>query len=59
MEDKIEKFLLNIVDVAWNECTETKEVPSTDWAKKIIEKANVDNIDLSNCCSHCGGKIKK
>ncbi len=45
--DKVEKFLLNIVDVAWNECTESSEVPSTDWAKRIIEKANVDNICLT------------
>ncbi len=46
MENKIEKFLLNIVDVAWNECTESTEVPSTEFAKSIINKANEDNITL-------------
>ncbi len=34
-----EALLLKIIDVAWNECTESKEVPSTKWAKEIIEKA--------------------
>lgn len=34
-----EQFLLTLVDVVWNKVTESKEVPSTSWAKKLIEKA--------------------
>ncbi len=32
-------FLLHLIDVAWNECTDSSEVPSTIWAIKIINKA--------------------
>lgn len=46
-KDLIEKFLLNIVDITWNECTESSEVPSTEWARRIIEKANVENLILT------------
>lgn len=42
----VDKFLLNIVDEAWMECTESTEVPSTDWAERIIAKANIDNLKL-------------
>lgn len=33
------EFLLHLVDVVWNECTESEEVPDTVWSKKMIEKA--------------------
>ncbi len=32
-------FLLHLIDVVWNECTESKEVPSSKWAMSLIKKA--------------------
>lgn len=32
-------LLRNVVDIAWNEATESTTVPSTDWADRIIERA--------------------
>ena len=32
-------ILRHLVDIVWNECTESKEVPSTDWADRMIEEA--------------------
>jgi hypothetical protein len=32
-----------IVDGAWNECTESETVPSTDWADEIIAKVLKEN----------------
>lgn len=34
-----QSFLRHIVDVAWNECTESQTVPSTDWADRMIAHA--------------------
>lgn len=33
-------FLLHLVDVVWNTAKESEEVPSTKWAKEMIDKAN-------------------
>jgi hypothetical protein len=32
-------FHRRIVDIAWNEATESKAVQSTDWADRMIERA--------------------
>lgn len=32
------KFLRLLVDESWNECTESEEVPSTNWADRIIDR---------------------
>lgn len=32
-------FLRRIVDAAWNEATESKSVPATAWADRIIDRA--------------------
>jgi hypothetical protein len=42
-----EKFLLHLIDTVWNECTESKEVPSTIWAKQMIGKAK-ESFGLSS-----------
>lgn len=39
LNNQADTFLLHLIDTTWNECTESGEVPSTIWAKKIIEKA--------------------
>jgi len=31
--------LRRIVDIAWNEATESETVPSTEWADEIIDRA--------------------
>lgn len=36
---KNKKFLRYLVDIVWNECTESEEVPATVWADKMIRKA--------------------
>lgn len=41
-QDQIEQlrpFLRHVIDVAWNECTESQTVPSTDWADRMIAQA--------------------
>ena len=30
--------LRKLVDVVWNECTESTAVPSTDWADRMIDR---------------------
>jgi hypothetical protein len=37
-------FLRLIVDIAWNECTESSTVPSTEWADRIIAKATAQYL---------------
>lgn len=32
-------FMLHLVDIVWNDVTESNAVPSTDHAKKLIKKA--------------------
>ena len=34
-----QSFLRHVIDVAWNECTESQTVPSTDWADRMIAQA--------------------
>ena len=34
-----EQWLLNLVDIVWNEATESQAVPSTKWAKEMLTKA--------------------
>jgi hypothetical protein len=33
------KLLFHLVDVVWSEAHEDKSVPSTDWARRMIQKA--------------------
>lgn len=40
-EEVPEKFLLHLIDITWNECAGDNSVPSTKWAKEIIEEAKV------------------
>lgn len=35
-------LLRRIVDLAWNEATESTTVPSTDWADRIINRARIE-----------------
>lgn len=37
--EEVEKWLLNLIDITWNEANEDKSVPSTKWAKEILFKA--------------------
>jgi hypothetical protein len=39
VEPDSQEFLRNIVDVAWQNCTESASVPSTSWADLIIAEA--------------------
>lgn len=32
-------FLLHLIDVVWNTCTESTDVPDTDWAHRMIAEA--------------------
>lgn len=38
-ECREQAFLRRVVDVAWNEATESTAVPATAWADRIIEQA--------------------
>ncbi len=33
------KLLFHLVDVVWSEAHEDESVPSTEWARKMIQKA--------------------
>jgi hypothetical protein len=37
-----------IIDKAWNEATESKTVPSTDWADRIIDSASRPSVAANN-----------
>lgn len=37
-ERQLREALPNLVDITWNEATESEQVPSSDWARRIIEK---------------------
>lgn len=34
-----QEFLRHLVDIVWNEVTESEEVPSTAWADELIKRA--------------------
>lgn len=37
--DHLQQLLPHLVDVVWGEANEDESVPSSDWAKRMIEKA--------------------
>lgn len=37
-ERQLRDALPSLVDITWNEATESEQVPSTDWARRIIQK---------------------
>jgi hypothetical protein len=42
---KIQRFLRRLVDVVWQEATESEAVPSTDWSDRLIARAKQQDTD--------------